>query len=180
MFVHLPGSLMGLSWLRDSVQKLDYVQLSAHLFLHLWKDALFWLLHIRSKKQCHVCLKFSLLTKKFEKYADVKKKFIKRTCFFKKWEVISNWTDLYFYIMVISVSSRGSVMSLLPLRRTSAPSWQQWTPTSRFLACTTARLWSCTAATTWVKSRRTSLPSPTSATAHCGRGCRTSVCSSGV
>lgn len=70
--------------------------------------------------------------------------------------------------------------SVLIRRHTLAPSWRRWTRTSRCLACTTGPPWSCTADTTWERSHRTSSPSPTSATAPCGRGCRTSVSSSGV
>ena len=67
----------------------------------------------------------------------------------------------------------------LTLRRTSAPSWRRWTLTSSSPACTTGPPWRRTADTTWVKSRRTSSPSLTSATARCGRGCRASVSWSG-
>lgn len=69
--------------------------------------------------------------------------------------------------------------SLLILRRTSAPSWRRSTLTSRSPACTTGRPWSSTADTISEKSPRTSSPLPMSATAHCGRGCRTSVSWSG-
>lgn len=64
-------------------------------------------------------------------------------------------------------------------RRTQAPFWWRWTPTS---CCPSTPLTTCTCTQTagWVSCRRTSSPSQTPAFSTCGATGRTSAVSSGV